>query len=355
VPDGGIAAYLLGLLASPLGTACTLEVLDVQVPRFFRRHRRWRWVLSLWFAAGLGARLLRRRPDLVHVHTSDYSGFWEKSLLARIAGARRSPVLMHLHGGSFDRFLDSLSGSAAQRATRSLSHAARVIVLAEAWRPIVARFAASERIEVLPNAVDWQQFGSIPRPAGNPTPRVLFLGMVSARKGLDDLLAAILELRAVGAPSFAVDIVGDEEFPGEWRRYRDRFHTAGLDDVVRFPGAAYGEQKLAYLAQADLFVLPSRNESFGIANLEAMAAGLPVVSTRTGAIPEYLQHGVHGLLVEPGDVSGLSRALGTLIADGELRLRLGEAARRAARAYDWEPIAAQVAALYKRVLTTPAT
>jgi glycosyltransferase involved in cell wall biosynthesis len=350
VPDGGIAAYLLGLLASPLREGFDLGVLDVQVPEFFRRHRRWRGLLSIRFAAGLLWRLAWRRPQLVHVHTSEYGGFWEKSLLAALARRAGCPVLLHLHGGSFDHFLKSLEGIQAQRAAASLSRASRVIVLSENWRPLVAHFAPSERIEVLPNAIRWAEFAALERPAAGSSTRLLFLGMVSARKGLDELLQAVLELTHEPALEFTLEIVGHEEFTGDWSRYRECFAAAGLGNRVRFLGAAYGAEKLAALRRADLFVLPSRSESFGIANLEAMAAGLPVVSTRTGAIPEYIQDGVHGLLVEPGDARGLAAALRTLICDPAARLRMGAAARQASRAYDWEPLAARLGELYGRVL-----
>jgi glycosyltransferase involved in cell wall biosynthesis len=122
-----------------------------------------------------------------------------------------------------------------------------------------------------------------------------------------------------------------------------------------FHGTKLGREKLAFLQGADVFVLPSRNESFGIANLEAMATGLPVISTRTGAIPEYLQTEVHGLLVEPGDAMALAGAMRRLMDDGELRLRLGDAARQRAREYDWNVVAASVAAVYAAMLEPSAT
>jgi glycosyltransferase involved in cell wall biosynthesis len=174
--------------------------------------------------------------------------------------------------------------------------------------------------------------------------------MLSPRKGLDELMEALLDLRRRGRTEFALDVVGHEEEPGAWSRYRARYREAGLDAVVRFHGAAFGPARLRFLQQADVFVLPSRSESFGLANLEAMASGLAVVSTRTGAVPEYLTHGVHGLLVEPGDARGLADALDAVLADADLRRRLGEAARRRAGDFDWGVVAARLDALYDAVL-----
>jgi glycosyltransferase involved in cell wall biosynthesis len=351
---GGIGVYLLGLLASPLARHWDLRVLDVRVPEASRRHRSLRLLLSARFGLGMLWRLGCDRPVLVHLHTSDYGGFWEKSALAILARLGGRPFLLHLHGGSFDLFLQQLSQPQARLASSVLRRAARVIVLSEAWRPLLERFAPGERVVVVPNAIHCADYNArASRRSGSPL-RLLFIGMLSQRKGLDELMEALLELRRRGVGGFEVDIVGHEELPGEWERYRRLFRQAGLEAQVHFHGPAYGEAKLRFLQGADVFVLPSRSESFGLANLEAMAAGLPVVSTRTGAVPEYLTDGVHGLLVEPGDAGGLADALQALLADAALRQRLGAAARVRAGDFDWNVVGARLDTLYREVLSEAA-
>jgi glycosyltransferase involved in cell wall biosynthesis len=306
-------------------------------------------LLSAEFARRTHA-ALGRHPALVHVHSSDYGGFWEKGLLAALAARAGIPVVLHLHGGSFDVFLRQLTPRRAAWARRIFARAARVVVLSEAWRPLVAEFVAAERIAVLPNAIDVDAFTpppAPPRPGLARPVRLLFLGLLAARKGLDDLWPA---LQALGDLDWQLDVVGGEEFPGERRRAERAVAEHGIAARVRFHGPRDGDAKRALLHAADIFVLPSRSESFGIANLEAMAAGLAVVSTRTGAIPEYLQHGVHGLLVTPGDRAALTAALRHLIVSPESRLRLGQAALQRARDYDWTRVEAQVSRLYAEVL-----
>ena len=348
-PQGGIAAYVLGLLASPLATRYALDVVDVTVPETFRRHRALRPLLSAEFARRTWAALQRRRPALVHIHTSDYSGFWEKGALATMAARAGIPVVLHLHGGSFDVFLRALGPRQAAWARQIFAAAARVVVLSESWRPVVAEFVAPERIAILPNAIDVAAFAPPARTAASPSSpaRLLFLGLLAQRKGLDDLWPA---LRAIDDLDWELDVVGGEEFAGERRRAEQAVRSHGLAARVHFRGPRDGAEKRAFLHAADIFVLPSRSESFGIANLEAMAAGLPVVSTRTGAIPEYLEHGVHGMLIAPGDVAALSAALRELIGSPVLRQRLGAAALVRARDYDWTAVEAQVARLYADVL-----
>lgn len=349
-PEGGIAAYLLGLLESPLAQRYRLEVVDTTIPALLRRRRVLRPALSLRLAAQLIGAIERLRPSLVHIHMSDGIGFWEKAVLAEFAHAARRPVFLHLHGGDFERFLNTLPPARARLATRVLGRAARVLILAECWRSLLERFAPADRIVLLPNAIRVEDFASGASSIASEHPRVLFLGMLSARKGLDELLAACVQLRCDGKLPFECDIVGGEEVLGARAHYEQAFAAAGLSRRVHFHGPAFGADRLRFLHRAHVFVLPSRAESFGIANLEAMAAGLAVVTTRTGAIPEYLEDGVQGLLVAPGDAAGLASAIARLIADPDLRRRLGAAARARAWDYDWSILAERLDTLYASVI-----
>lgn len=348
--DGGIAAYLGGMLQSSLVQQYDMRPFCVRVPAAYREVRALRPFLSVQFMGRFARSLRREKPDLVHIHSSGHLGFWEKALFAGMVRRRGLPCLLHLHGGDFDRFLLDLPPRRAQAARRVLARASAVLVPCAAWRELVESFAGRGRVHIVPNAIRCDDFPPRTVPRSRGPVRLLFLGFVSARKGLDELLGAVRALLDTGCTGFELDIVGGEEERGQLAHYRQLYRAAGLGGHVRFHGTQLGRDKIGFLQRADIFVLPSRNESFGIANLEAMASGLPVVSTRTGAIPEYLEPGVHGLLVDPGDAEGLADGLRRLIADAELRARLGAAALRRAREYDWDVVAARVAAMYDKLL-----
>jgi glycosyltransferase involved in cell wall biosynthesis len=119
-------------------------------------------------------------------------------------------------------------------------------------------------------------------------------------------------------------------------------------------GAKRGDDLKAALRDASIFVLPSHLEGQPIAILEAMAAGLPVVATRVGAVPDVVRDGVEGRLVEPGDRDGLSDALAELIADADARTRLGAAARqRCEERFSIDRLRARLAALYASAAGAP--
>lgn len=152
---------------------------------------------------------------------------------------------------------------------------------------------------------------------------VVFVGVDWVRKGGPELVEAMALVRA-GMPDASVTVVGCTPQDAGDARVVGR---VPLDDVPR------------HLAAAGVFCLPTRVEPFGVAIVEAMRAGLPVVATSVGAVPDMVEDGGNGLLVPPGDVPALAEALRTLMSDPDLRRRLGRrSAEIAARRFTWESV-----------------
>jgi len=197
---------------------------------------------------------------------------------------------------------------------------------------------------------------TVARPGSDPAPlaqasqdgvvRLLSVGAVVPRKGFDVLIAALATLPDL---SWRLTIAGD--------RTRDRDAVAQLDaDIARHAlgnriaalGAVSPQRLAALYAEADVFVLASRFEGYGMAYAEALAHGLPVIGTSAGAIPDTVPPDA-GLLVAPGDIPAFAQALRRVIGDAELRRRLADAARAAAlRLPTWR----QSAEIFARALET---
>lgn len=346
--DGGISAYLDGLRRAAVVDRVALEAFDVHARGAERRSRVLRARLTVRLLWRFRSQLSRTTAQLVHVHTSAHLGFWEKSLYGLVAARHGFPFLLHVHGGDFDRFIMELGPLQRRLAGRVFRAACGIIVLSQAWKHLFEPWVVPERLHVVPNAIHVADFPAAVEPHNIERVRILFVGMLSARKGLDELCLALVTLGDTTRP-IDVEIVGGEEVPGDAARYRQCFRQAGLTNV-HFHGLLDADATREQLRRAHVFVLPSRSESFGIANLEAMACGLPVVSTRTGAIPEYIEHDVHGLLVDPGDAAGLARELRRLIESPKLRQRLGAAARERAQRFDWTVVGPQLESIYRRIL-----
>ena len=165
-------------------------------------------------------------------------------------------------------------------------------------------------------------------PAEAPV-QVLFVGRLESRKGVDTLLAAVPRLLEE-FPHVTFTLAGDDALPVDGvTTARQAFEAAAPDaaDRVEFTGPVDDDRLLALYAGCDVFVAPSRYESFGLVLLEAMMFGKPVVATDAGGIPEIVEDGVTGLLVAPADVDALANALRTLIGSASRRVAMGAAAR----------------------------
>jgi len=150
------------------------------------------------------------------------------------------------------------------------------------------------------------------------------------QKAHDVLLRATLEARRE-VPELRLLLVGDDPFGDGRERAEALAAELGLEQVVRFAGIRRDVPRL--LAAADVFVMSSLWEGFGLVFLEAMSAGLPVLATRVSGVPEVVEDGATGLLVPPSDVPALATALSALAADGERRRSLGRAGRERVRKF----------------------
>jgi glycosyltransferase involved in cell wall biosynthesis len=267
----------------------------------------------------LAALMRRERPDIVHANSS------KAGILGRTAAALvRVPVrIFTAHGWAFDAH--SGTASTLYRWADRLMAPLTTVTICVSERGRAAGVAAgtcrAERTVVIPTAVDAATAVQA-RHDGRP-PRVVAVGRLAAPK---DPITFVRALARVRAMPFTAVIVGDgPDRPGVEAEIR----AAGLGGVVELAGERRDVQRL--LLEADVFVLSSRSEGAPLSILEAMAAGVPVVASSVGGVPEIVEDATTGLLVPPGDAAALAAALERLLADAALRRRLGAAGRERVR------------------------
>ncbi|HUB48838.1 MAG TPA: glycosyltransferase [Acetobacteraceae bacterium] len=210
------------------------------------------------------------------------------------------------------------------------------------------------RTEILPLGMeDWTGFPSkAPTQLPEGWTRLLFVGRLEARKGIDVLLDVLPQLLA-RHPNMHVDIVGNDRILGpDGRTYRAAFEASAQTELltrVWFHGEVTDEQLRGFYRTCDIFVAPSRFESFGLILVEAMMYGKPIVACRTGGMTEVAADGETALLARPGDTTSLEECLERLMCDPLLRQTLGEAGRlRYEDRFAPAPMAAGVVALLRR-------
>jgi D-inositol-3-phosphate glycosyltransferase len=214
--------------------------------------------------------------------------------------------------------------------------------------------AATSRIAVIPCGVDTELFRPADREAARealgvaPGPLLLYVGRLAPIKGLDTLLDALARVRAGGRAIQLLVVGGDADEPADGHEadLRRRITALGLHDTVRFVPAQPQHVLPAYYAAADVSLLPSYYESFGMVALEAMACGSPVIASRVGGLTTTVRDGVTGFLVPEGNVAALAERIETLIDDADLRWRMGMEGVRWAAEHRWPCVAEAVCREY---------
>ena len=284
------------------------------------------------------------RPDLVYMTpSSKMPGLLKDALIARLVRRKGCKVVLHFHNKGVasrqDRFVDD-------RLYRMLFRGASVILLSERLYPDIRKYVPTERVSFCANGV------SVPdimrRSASGP--RILFLSNMIRSKGVSVLVEACRLLKERGVV-FQCRLVGalSADYPGD--SLAAEIKAKGLEDFVIYEGPRYGEEKWTAFSEADLFAFPSYypDECFPLVVLEAMGAGLPVVTTDEGAIPEMVRDGEDGIICPRKDPSALADALGRLLADPVLRIRMGESGKgRYRSSYTLERFERNIVEILKR-------
>jgi colanic acid/amylovoran biosynthesis glycosyltransferase len=211
---------------------------------------------------------------------------------------------------------------------RKAAAARFVVVISEYNRRLVLERCPAARVEVVHCGVEVERHAWRDMDGRSPD-RVVCVASMFPKKGHADLIDA-LALLAERRPAVTLELIGDGP---ERDRILARARERGVEGRVSAPGARSAEQVRAALAEARVFALPAirlpsgRMEGIPVALMEAMAAGVPVVATRLSGIPELVQDGVTGLLVEPHDPAALAAALERLLADEAVAAELARNAR----------------------------
>ena len=295
------------------------------LPAALARHRALPYDFCFaWSAvpAGSVALALRRLcglPYLVRVSGPDIPGFEERY-------ARLYPILTPI--------------------IRSVwRNATMVVAKCHGEATMIRRVDPSITPVLAPNGVDVRAF-RMAAPRNNGPLRIICVARLIERKGQRHLLAALRRLRDAGVTA-TVKFVGTGDAAQAYRAEADRL---GIADLVTFTGYVPRERIADHYADADVFVLPSHNEGMSVATLEAMAAGLPLVVTRTGGTAELVQEGENGLTFAWGDVETLAQHLAYLAANREVVRQMGAASRRRAERMSWDAVAARYLEIFDRML-----
>lgn len=367
---GGPPAVILELAKEQIALGCDVVLLSRDVEptsaalrdlreRGLSKHHRGielsaRWRLPNPFAfRDLNAFV--RDADVLHIH-----GLWDITglLAARLARLNRKPYVLTPHG-MLDRW--SLDQKKTKKRlglklgfARMVRNSALLHVLnADEYLRLV-EVQPPSNVATIPNGVPFSQYATLPirgrfrasYPEIGDHPYVLFMSRLHHKKGLDILALAFQELRA-SVRDVQLVVIGPDQ--GALAPFQKQVSALGIAEHVHILGGIYGRQKIEALRDASVYCLPSRQEGFSVAILEAMACGVPCVVTTGCNFPEVARAGA-GLIVEL-DPKRIAEALQTVLEDQAASAMMGRRARTLVlENYTWKKIAEQMLSVYQRVV-----
>ena len=308
--------------------------------------------------------------DLIHVHTGKRLG----GIVRHTAHKRGIPYILSLHGGIHDvpttqmeQLIEPTIGSLEWGkllgwwvgARRVLEDASAILCVGQREQELTQERFPNKRVIYFPNGVSPDRYETGARAAFRAKYQipsdaflVVMVGRLDPQKNQAMAIEAVRKLREKHPNMYLLMIghVTDQNYRTELQFEIDRSACPGRMALI--PGLDPSTNALvdAYHA-ADLFVLPSSHEPFGIVILEAWAAGLPVIATRVGGIRALVNDGVDGLLVESGDSDALAHSISQLATDDTQRQRLAEAGKKKAlKQYSWDRITDQLISVYEEVI-----
>jgi len=288
--------------------------------------------------------LQRHRIDLLHVQCVSSNGHY-----ARIARQELGlPLVVTTQG---ERTMDATglyqrSAFANESLRALLRNADHITACSRHTLDDMENYWGSlfgSRASVVYNGIDLRNFAAA-EPYPSAEPYILGIGRLVPQKGFDVLIRAFAK---AAIPGWKLLIAGEGT---EREALQNLILELGLQDRASLIGRADRPTAAGLFLGCGFFVLPSRMEPLGIVNLEAMAAGKPVVASRVGGVPEIVREGETGLLFPAEDEAALCEAIKRLASSAELRNRFGAAARRAVEAFTWPAIAGQYIKIYQEAM-----
>lgn len=299
------------------------------------------------------------------VHTNYWLSSWVGLQLKQIQGSKQVHTYHSLGIVKYNT-IENIPLVASQRLAvekEVLETAERIVATSPQEKQHMRTLVSHQgNIDIIPCGTDIRHFGSVDRQAArealgiDPQAKVvLYVGRFDPRKGIETLVRAVRESKFYGDKDLKL-IIGGGSTPGNSDgRERDRIegivNELGMSEFTSLPGRLSPEVLPTYYAAADVCVVPSHYEPFGLVAVEAMASGTPVIASDVGGLQFTVVNENTGLLVPPQDVAAFSNAIDRIIGNPEWRAKLGQSGnRRVMSKFSWDGVASQLDALYSELL-----
>lgn len=331
---------------------------DVVIDRFQigqRKHKLGRWIrliVPINDMLNLAAKISKKQYDIVHINPSLNSRSLLRDamfmLIIRMRGIKNVLVFMH---GWDDKTAAFIGKSSLLKwlFIRIFGRASVIYVLANTFQQTLVDWGIdNSRVQVITTMFDGQQFDGVVRKRVDDNVQLLFLSRFVKEKGIYELFTAFNRMRK-SFPALRLIMAGDGP---EMKAMHEWVNNAGLENYVSFTGYVRDKKKAQVLVDADIFVLPSYSEGCPVSLLEAMAAGLPVVSSDVGGVSNVIVPDKNGFLLDEATPEKIEAAIRNLLEDSDKRVRMSENNRAIAwKNYEASIVSGGIEKTYRRLVS----
>lgn len=282
--------------------------------------------------------IFHREIKIVHVHGASNASFWRKRILINIAKSFGKKVVFHLHGGMFQSFY----AHHPKTVRKTIEKCDCVIALSEYWKQWLETTFNCKKVVIIKNAIETPRLHKIPHDTFN----LLFLGLLGENKGIYDLLDVIIAHKKELSGKMQLLIGGN----GEVDKVKSIIRQNDISDIAIYEGWVSGEIKRNLFNLSDALILPSYHEGVPITILEAESYELPIISTKVGGIPEIVEDGKNGILVDPGDKEAICHAIDKLMNNHPLAVMMGQSSSYIVEDHLANYVEQQLDTMYKKLI-----
>lgn len=295
------------------------------------------YVFFIWYM------LFVRSVKIVHIQGAAFASFERNVFFVKVGKLFGKKVVMHMHCADFESYYNPSKHK--QRIVDIINACDLYLVLSDSWKQYFESIGVkSNIIKVLNNTITPPVTKMVKR--STDILNLLYLGVIGQRKGIYDILNALKDNKEMFEGKVVLRIGGNQEE----EKLQTCINEYGLQGMVKFEGFVSGEKKIECLNWADVYILPSFNEGLPIGILEAMSYRHPIISTPVGGIPEVVKDGVNGIMVKPGNVQEIAKAISAFVGDKKLVEEYGMHSIELVKPYLPETVFAALSEMYSHLI-----